>query len=192
MMACEGEGVLRYSSTLSLTSALNAGGWLTPRPGRFIPGNGPSILCIGDWVGPTRAALWSPLDRLWRSADRIQSSVIQIHFYSVWTDHNNNNNNNNNNHHPFLTGNTTGSKRTAAVNGGASWHITNALCLPDSYKAHRCSKTPARLMTRTQSGTCTPETTLHFLRRSRLFTSNQKWRTTEALKQTLMLPQVTW
>ena len=27
-----------YSSTLSLTSALDGGGWLTPRPGRFIPG----------------------------------------------------------------------------------------------------------------------------------------------------------
>jgi hypothetical protein len=27
----------RYSSTLSLTSALHGGGWLTPRPGRFTP-----------------------------------------------------------------------------------------------------------------------------------------------------------
>ena len=27
-----------YSSTLSLTSALDGGGWLTPRPGRFNPG----------------------------------------------------------------------------------------------------------------------------------------------------------
>jgi hypothetical protein len=27
-----------YSSTLSLTSALDARGWLTPRPGRFTPG----------------------------------------------------------------------------------------------------------------------------------------------------------
>jgi hypothetical protein len=26
-----------YSSTLSLTSALDEGGWLTPRPGRFTP-----------------------------------------------------------------------------------------------------------------------------------------------------------
>ena len=26
-----------YSSTISLTSALEGGGWLTPRPGRFIP-----------------------------------------------------------------------------------------------------------------------------------------------------------
>ena len=28
-----------HSSTLSLTSALNMGGWLTPRPGSFTPGN---------------------------------------------------------------------------------------------------------------------------------------------------------
>jgi hypothetical protein len=28
----------RYSSTLSLTSALDGGGWLKPRSGRFFPG----------------------------------------------------------------------------------------------------------------------------------------------------------
>ena len=27
-----------YSCTISLTSALDGGGWLTPRPGRFAPG----------------------------------------------------------------------------------------------------------------------------------------------------------
>jgi hypothetical protein len=32
------EGEKRYSSTLSLTSALNGGGWSMPRPGRFTPG----------------------------------------------------------------------------------------------------------------------------------------------------------
>jgi hypothetical protein len=31
------EGEYRYSSTLSLTPALDEGGWSTPRPGRFIP-----------------------------------------------------------------------------------------------------------------------------------------------------------
>ena len=30
-----------YSATLSLTSALDGGGWSTPRPGRFTPGNDP-------------------------------------------------------------------------------------------------------------------------------------------------------
>ena len=29
------EGEQRYSSTLSVTMALDKGGWLTPRPGRF-------------------------------------------------------------------------------------------------------------------------------------------------------------
>ena len=32
------ESEYRYSSTFSLTSALDVGGWLTPRPGRFIRG----------------------------------------------------------------------------------------------------------------------------------------------------------
>ena len=32
------EGEQRYSSPLSLTSALDGGGWLTPLPGRFTPG----------------------------------------------------------------------------------------------------------------------------------------------------------
>ena len=46
----------KYSSTLSLTSALHSGGWLTLRPGHFTPG-------IDTWdpfyrrVGGTRAGL---------------------------------------------------------------------------------------------------------------------------------------
>ena len=35
------EGEYRYSSTLSLTSALDGGKWLTPRSGRFTPGQQP-------------------------------------------------------------------------------------------------------------------------------------------------------
>jgi hypothetical protein len=31
----------RYSSTLSLTSALDGGGWSTPRPGRLTPEKSP-------------------------------------------------------------------------------------------------------------------------------------------------------
>ena len=42
----------RYSSTLSLTSALGWGGWLTPRPGRFTPGK--------DSVRTVQEAGWSP------------------------------------------------------------------------------------------------------------------------------------
>jgi hypothetical protein len=34
-------GEYRYSTTLSLTSALDGGVWSTPRPGRFTPGNDP-------------------------------------------------------------------------------------------------------------------------------------------------------
>ena len=32
------EGEYRYSSILSLTSALDGGGWSVPRPSRFTPG----------------------------------------------------------------------------------------------------------------------------------------------------------
>ena len=34
-------GEQMYSSTLPSTSALDAGGWSTPRPGRFTPGKDP-------------------------------------------------------------------------------------------------------------------------------------------------------
>ena len=38
-------------SALSLTFALDGGGWLTPRPGRFTPGNDPvSIVQEAGWV----------------------------------------------------------------------------------------------------------------------------------------------
>jgi hypothetical protein len=33
------DGEYTYSSTLSLTSALDGGGWLSPHLGRFTPGN---------------------------------------------------------------------------------------------------------------------------------------------------------
>jgi hypothetical protein len=35
------EGEQKYGSTLSLTSALDGGGWSTPRPGRFTSGKDP-------------------------------------------------------------------------------------------------------------------------------------------------------
>ena len=35
------EGEQMYSSTLPSTSALDWGGWSTPRPGRFTPGKDP-------------------------------------------------------------------------------------------------------------------------------------------------------
>ena len=42
----------RYDSTLSLTSALDVGGWLTPCSGRFTPRIDLVTLCIGGRVGP--------------------------------------------------------------------------------------------------------------------------------------------
>ena len=45
-----------YSSTLPSTSALDVGGWSTPLPGRFTPGERPGTHCTGGWVGP-RAGL---------------------------------------------------------------------------------------------------------------------------------------
>ena len=36
-LCTEGE-LKKYSSTVSVTSALDGGGWSTPRPGRFTPG----------------------------------------------------------------------------------------------------------------------------------------------------------
>jgi hypothetical protein len=50
------EGKQRYSSILSLTSALNGCGWSTPRPGHFTPGKETRYpLCrrLGGWApGP--------------------------------------------------------------------------------------------------------------------------------------------
>jgi hypothetical protein len=46
------EGEQRYSCTLSVTSALDWGGWLTPCPGSFTLGKSPSTHCIGGWVDP--------------------------------------------------------------------------------------------------------------------------------------------
>jgi hypothetical protein len=43
----------RYSSTYSLTSALDGGEWSTSRPGRFTPRErAPGTHWIGGWVGP--------------------------------------------------------------------------------------------------------------------------------------------
>jgi hypothetical protein len=44
------EGEKRYNYTLSLTLALVGGGWSTPRPGRFTPGERPGTHFIEGWV----------------------------------------------------------------------------------------------------------------------------------------------
>jgi hypothetical protein len=52
----------RYSSTLSLTSALDEGGWSTPRPGHFTPGKDPVPLVqeAGWALGP----VWTGAENL--------------------------------------------------------------------------------------------------------------------------------
>jgi hypothetical protein len=52
-----------YSSTHSLTSALDGGEWSTSRPGRFTPRErAPGTRWIGGWVGP-RAVLEAVVKR---------------------------------------------------------------------------------------------------------------------------------
>ena len=46
------EGEQKYSSTLSLTSALDGGGWLTPLPARFTPGKETRDTLYGRLGGP--------------------------------------------------------------------------------------------------------------------------------------------
>ena len=62
-----------YSSTLSLTSAIDGGGWSTPRPGRFTPGKDPvPIVQEAGWApgtGSGRVRKISPPTGI-RSPDR--------------------------------------------------------------------------------------------------------------------------
>jgi hypothetical protein len=46
------EGEQMYSSTLPSTSALDGGGWSTPRPGLFTPGKDPVDIVYEAWEGP--------------------------------------------------------------------------------------------------------------------------------------------
>jgi len=54
----------RYSSTFSLTSALDVGGWSTPRSGRFTPEKDPVFIGTGGWTGRRAACTglgnWPP------------------------------------------------------------------------------------------------------------------------------------
>ena len=51
-----------YSSTLSLTSALDVGGWSTPRPGRFTPGKNP--VPIVQEAGCAPGPVWTGAENL--------------------------------------------------------------------------------------------------------------------------------
>jgi hypothetical protein len=58
-----------YSSTPSLTSALDEGGWSTPRPGRFPPGK--------DSVPIVEEAMWDP-GPVWTGAENLSSTGIRF------------------------------------------------------------------------------------------------------------------
>jgi len=51
-----------YSSTLSLTSSPDGGGWSTPRPGRFTPENDP--IPIGQETGGAPRPVWMGAENL--------------------------------------------------------------------------------------------------------------------------------
>ena len=58
-----------YSSTLSLTTALHGGGWLTPRPGRFTPEK--------ETRYPLHMTLGGCQGRLWTSAENLARTRIR-------------------------------------------------------------------------------------------------------------------
>jgi hypothetical protein len=61
------EGEKNYSSTLSLTLALDGGWWSTPRPGRFTPRKDPVPIVQG--------ARWAP-GPVWTSAENLSPISI--------------------------------------------------------------------------------------------------------------------
>ena len=65
-------GEQRYSSTVSLTSALDGGGWSTPRAGRFTPGKDsvPIVQEAGWAPGPVRTVVENLAPAGIRSWDR--------------------------------------------------------------------------------------------------------------------------
>jgi len=54
------QGEQRYSSTLSLSSALDVGGWSRPRRGRFTAGNDP--VPIGQKAGWAPGPIWTGVE----------------------------------------------------------------------------------------------------------------------------------
>ena len=62
------KGEQRYIPILSLTTALDGGGWSTPRPGRFAPGKDP--------VPVVQEAGWAP-GPVWTCAENFSSTGIR-------------------------------------------------------------------------------------------------------------------
>ena len=56
------DGELRYSSTLSLTSALDGFGWSTPHPGRLTPGK--DLVLIVQEAGWASELVWTGAENL--------------------------------------------------------------------------------------------------------------------------------
>ena len=86
-----------YSSTLSLTSALDSGGWLTPRAGRFTPGNeavptvqeagwAPRLVMTGE-KNIALAAIRSPCRPVRRQSLYWQSHPGPHHYYYYYHQH---------------------------------------------------------------------------------------------------------
>ena len=57
-----GNTSVMFSVTLSLTSALDGGGWLTTRPGRFAPGN--DAVPIVHEAGRVSGPIWTGAENL--------------------------------------------------------------------------------------------------------------------------------
>jgi hypothetical protein len=63
------EGLLKYSTALSSTLALDRGGWSMPRPAGLLLGKRPVTHCTGSWVGPRAGMELCGKSRLyWNSA----------------------------------------------------------------------------------------------------------------------------
>jgi hypothetical protein len=79
-----------YSSTLSLTWALDEGGWLTPRQGRFTPGNEeePVVKKAGWAPGPfwTGAENLAPTGILSSDYPARNDLLYQLYHLFTWQD----------------------------------------------------------------------------------------------------------
>ena len=61
--------IIIYTCTLSLTSALDGDGCLTPRPGRFTPGKDPVPIVVE--AGWTSGPVWTVVENLAPNRDSI-------------------------------------------------------------------------------------------------------------------------
>jgi hypothetical protein len=57
------EGEQKYNSTLSLTSAVDSGGWSTPRPGRFTPAERDAVPTVQE-AGCAPGPVWTGAENL--------------------------------------------------------------------------------------------------------------------------------